>query len=150
MKIEWKMFELLLWNGKRKTCFFVVKLNIQKGEFTIAVTFKLRKFDQMPKIPLVLNKNLLCLHYFTLFCKTFQFFFAMQLSKVHIILFLSQFLFSTILSLNNQLTIVKKCLPSESFMDITYIINRNINSDQNQSDLVIDLGENMTVFQSRR
>jgi len=74
----------------------------------------------------------------------------MQLSEVHFTLFLLQFLFSTILSLNNQLTIVKKCLPSESFMDITYIINRNIYSDQNQSDLVIDLGENMRVFQTRR
>jgi hypothetical protein len=74
----------------------------------------------------------------------------MQLSEVHFTLFLLQLLFSTILSLNNQLTIVQKCLPSESFMNITYIINRNINSDQNQSDLVIDLGENMRVFQTRR
>jgi hypothetical protein len=74
----------------------------------------------------------------------------MQLRKVQIILFLLSFLFSTISSFNEQLSIVKKCLPSENFMDIAYIINKDLSSDQQLYQLATNLGENMTTFQIKR
>ena len=101
---------------------------------------KLSKNDQRYNIPL--NKNL--------FHLLFQYFFAMQLTHVHIILLLVSFLFSTISSLNEQLNVVRKCLPRESFMDIAYILNRDLNSDQKLIELASNLVKNITTFQIKR
>lgn len=76
---------------------------------------------------------------------------TMQVSQSLMVLFLLHFLFLAISSLNeHQLFVVKKCLPYENFMGIAYILNRDPVSDQQLSDLAVNLGENLTIFQFQR
>jgi len=74
----------------------------------------------------------------------------MQISERLTILFSLQLLFLSISTQNEQLSIVKRCLPSENFIEIAYILNIDQNSDKQLSDLANNLGENMTTFQYKR